>query len=146
MHNDKLTPTDLLAHRAYLSRGTNEMLELIGAETTAAVLNAYSGQVLFLAKGVSAAGKKRVQQIADTIGRQNAEKLIAVYGGQRQIHVSANHALHRHLRNRRIIAEFDRLTTGSQAITGVAAANLLAQQYRVSARLVHKICSEYEQP
>ena len=138
-----LTPADLLAHRAYLPRRVNEMLDFIGAEATATLLNTYSGKSLCVPQGITRQGRQGRDAIAQLLGKTAADRFCAFATGySRFFLIPRCEALRRHLRHQRIIAEFDRLTTGSAAITANAATNLLAEQHGYSYRSIYRILKQ----
>lgn len=138
----ELTADDLRRHRARLPRGFGEMADFIGMEAAARLLNRHAGQMLTITKGKTPQGKKSLIPLEQLLGRRAVRRLIEYAGGSRSLYVPFCHTLKIHIRNSRITADFDRLTTGSRPLTAIAAANFLAKKYGIGQRSIFNILKQ----
>lgn len=103
-----------------------ELVDLIGFEPTMALVRAFGGIPLSIPKRVS--GGANYEAIAELVGQEAADKLVARYGGDR-VKMPRCHRLLVVERWRRIIADAERGDTLNQ----------IALRYRITERAVSMI-------
>ena len=98
-----LLPIDHLPPQA------RELVDLIGLPATMALVAAYRGQPLQVAKGSRVRGQRMIAQLAEKIGRVAANKIVQRYNGT-VLRVPKCQAALRAIRDARLQARFDALT------------------------------------
>ena len=107
---------------------------VIGLSATTALINAFGGQTMFVPSKECASW----HAIAEVIGEPATVALAKALGGD-ELYIARCVNAMRELRNRRIRARFDRLTTGDSPMTAGAAYAALVQEYKLSDRQIRKI-------
>jgi hypothetical protein len=107
------TPESLLAVRDLLPKIGLELVDMLGADAAAAILNARPGCQICIPKHADRhpAGAIRWAELAEIVGEEGMRTLAARWGGD-EIEIPTCNAARAELRDRAIRAEFDRLTSG----------------------------------
>lgn len=93
----------------HLPPQARELVELIGLPATMALVDAYRGQPLQVAKGSRERGKRMIAQLAEKVGRVAANKIVQRYNGTVLRVPKCQEAL-RAVRDAKLQARFDALT------------------------------------
>lgn len=107
---------------------------VIGLSATIALINEFGGQTMFVPSKECASW----HAIAEVIGNGAMASLARRYGGD-ELYIARCVDAMRELRDRRIRARFDRLTTGDSPMTAGAAYAALVQEHKLSDRQIRKI-------
>lgn len=116
------------------------LIRILGKEATFALISRYGGSSIPVPKAKNVQGLIRYESIAEEIGEEATGKLCSHYGGD-ILYVPRCAAWWRHERNRRIRADFDRLTINEGWSSNEVAA-FLAIDYELSDRRIWEILKE----
>lgn len=128
----KLDPASFDEICSVLPASALEFVRLIGIEATLALISCFGGAEVRFAKAESSWKFERISQVT---GRQAALKLAATFSSDEDVYIPNCTRARRMLRDRKIIREYDLLTT-KNGVSCREAANELAIKFGVSNRLI----------
>lgn len=132
---NKLDPAFFEEVRAALPETALEFVRIIGLEAALALISCFGGaEVRF----VPAQASWKFERFSEVIGHKAAVQLTETFGTGIDVYIPRCSRARRMLRDRKIIREFDIMTT-RHGISCREAANQLAIKFGVSNRLVEKI-------
>ncbi|MDR3055179.1 MAG: hypothetical protein LBU53_07235 [Zoogloeaceae bacterium] len=138
---------DLQANRRFPA-SAKELIDLIGLEATAALITAYPSQEVLIPVrpgGASLPGKHSWAQLVGMVGEDTAVLLCRDYGGQKLYVPScapAKEAKAHDILQKKIVADFDRLTM-TEGYTAGKAAQKLGIAYGLSGRSIENFVNRF---
>lgn len=130
--------TDFEAVRHLLPDSVMEMVGLIGAEPTLALLRAYGGTTFPVSCNVKRAGQATHAALAEVVGEQAADKLCRAFGQRQRLWLPKCERAVRELLHRKIRRQFDELVSRDN-MTAFWAVQNLAQCHHLTDRTVWDI-------
>jgi len=113
---------------AYLPRTARELAEVIGLPATLALVEAWGGQPVQIAKGKRARGRDQIDALAAIIGAHRARLVVARWGGE-VVTIPLCAAAVRAARDADLQDRFD-ILTGEDGYSARAAVRRLVREYR----------------
>lgn len=139
MTNHELTAADLENHQDLLPANIVEFKELIGSEATAKLINKFGGTHISVRMGRTASAREANAPIYEAVGKEAAEKIIDFFG---KYHIAPYipkcNIVFQMARKQKAIERYDHLT-GKDGMTGEAAIKMLAREFGLSQRHLHRI-------
>lgn len=123
-----------------LPKNILEIADIIGYPATLKLVDRLGGVTFPFSKGVSKLGKARVDILVNTLGKDDANKLMAHFGGE-DFYVPRCASALLECRNRKFIAEFDELKTSGDS--ALMALTRLCPQYGITDRFAWTLLSKY---
>ena len=120
---------------AHLPGTAQELISVIGFSPAMKLIAARGGQQFTVPKGKRVRGKRFIEDLAEIIGSEAAERMVLAFGGCNLTIPCCKEAL-RKVRIDIIINRFDEMTTGIDAISARAAANLLATEFGLASSTI----------
>ena len=113
------------------------IVDLIGLDDAILLVRELGGRHLYVAVH-GKYGQCVSERLTEIVGADSAKKLIAQFRQDNPYIPMCSEAL-RNARNAKIIAEFDRLTTGDEPMSSNVAADQLAARHNMAARSIWRI-------
>lgn len=134
----ELTAENLPSVRKYLPDIFLQIEAMTSTQTALLLVNSeYRRMQCPIAKGMTKVGKKTNAALAALIGEKHTERLAVTYGEYRSFFVPRCIKARTILRNREILAEFDRITGQGMAVR--KATRILAARYGITQRQIFHI-------
>lgn len=141
---DEYDEQDFAAVAHLLPGSVLEMVTLIGAEPTLALLRAYGGTTFPVSKNVRKLGRATHAALAEVVGERAADKLCEQFGDREKLWLPKCERAVRELRDRKIRRQFDELT-GKDGMTAFWVVQNLAASHRLTDRTVWDILNRTDQ-
>lgn len=124
---------------SYLPTSVQKLVALIGVPLTLRIVDQFGGTTLHLYRSEAC-----VSKLADVVGREGAQKIIGFFGNTPLTVATCGKALTL-LRNRDILAMFDRLTM-TEGLSARSAVSRIVRDFRVHERSVWRILNTTGEP
>lgn len=125
-----------------LPQTVKRLISLIGLESTHLLIKHFGGIALIITKGMRRSGAARYEAIAKVIGYESMEKLSKAYGGL-SLSIPRCHGILTALRHQKIQSRYRDLI---QETGRYQAANILADEFGITARAIYSILENTSSP